>query len=539
MKKIKYIVSGLLISLGVWSCDFLDLDAQDFVQPKNFYNTPEDFNMALMGVYQVMANASLYGNNIPGRLGLMADLGYSTFVNGKNTVAEYNVVASDANVRNYWRQFYLGIGRANMLLESAATLDPDKEIAGLDEIIGQTRFLRAYYYFMLVIRFGDIPLVLITPDSDLSEESTLIPQTPAQDVYRWIIDEMREAAPLVKTAQQAGYGGLVNQSAVYGILSRVCLYAAGKPYEMEGMYALSASFARRVIDTGFHELNSSFDNVFYNLVRDVYDVKECIFEVEFWGDGTGIYGAVDSSIPINMGVAHDPTPPSPTGYISGGVRCNDVTIELFDHENDTRFARTVNQFRYNSAGEYVTPVTAATSNLDRFCVKFRRSEEVNQDPGKSRYATPCNWPVLRYAEVLLTYAEAVACDPENNSPMDLEMAYECANMVRRRGYGVPVGTASVDFDFPALSKEHLAQEIRDERARELAFEMLRKDDLIRWGIFYEQMKYMGRMVPPSPLGSFYAYARRYYGNVQRRDVLWPIPSYELVVNRKLKQNPGW
>lgn len=538
MKSIKYIVLGLLASLSVSSCSFLDMEPQDFVQPKNYYKTKEDFNTALMGVYQVMTNAKLYGTYIPGRLGLMADLGYSTFVNGKNCVTDYNVVASDVHVRDYWRNFYQGIGRANMLLEAVDALDPQAEIEGLDEIVGQARFLRAFYYFMLVIRFGDIPLVLITPDSDLSEQSTMIPQTPAPDIYRWIIKEMREAAPMVRTAEQAGYGGVVNQSAVYGILARVCLYAAGKPYQMEGMYALSASFARKVIETKFHELNPSYDNIFYNLVRDVYDIKECIFEVEFWGDGTGLYGSLDSQIPIGMGVAHDPNPASPTGYITGGVRCTDVVFEYFDQENDKRFGRTVNLFTYNANGEYVKPVTPGSTVLNRFCSKFRRHEEVNQNPNKSRYATPCNWPVLRYAEVLLTYAEAVACDPENNSEMDLAFAYECMNMVRRRGYEVPIREKNEDVDFPVLSKENLAMEIRGERVRELAYEMLRKDDLIRWGIFYEQMQYQYHMLPPNN-GSFYTYAKAYFGNVQQRDVLWPIPSYELVVNRKLKQNPGW
>lgn len=203
MKSIKYIVLGLLASLSVSSCSFLDMEPQDFVQPKNYYKTKEDFNTALMGVYQVMTNAKLYGTYIPGRLGLMADLGYSTFVNGKNCVTDYNVVASDVHVRDYWRNFYQGIGRANMLLEAVDALDPQAEIEGLDEIVGQARFLRAFYYFMLVIRFGDIPLVLITPDSDLSEQSTMIPQTPAPDIYRWIIKEMREAAPMVRTAEQA------------------------------------------------------------------------------------------------------------------------------------------------------------------------------------------------------------------------------------------------------------------------------------------------------------------------------------------------
>lgn len=110
-------------------------------------------------------------------------------------------------------------------------------------------------------------------------------------------------------------------------------------------------------------------------------------------------------------------------------------------------------------------------------------------------------------------------------------------MVRVRGYEVPIREKNEDVDFPAISKENLAMEIRGERVRELASsEMLRKDDLIRWGIFYEQMQHQ-YMLPQWPAPT--PYAKAYFGNVQQRDVLWPIPSYELVVNRKLKQNPGW
>ncbi|MNL69383.1 SusD family protein [compost metagenome] len=78
------------------------------------------------------------------------------------------------------------------------------------------------------------------------------------------------------------------------------------------------------------------------------------------------------------------------------------------------------------------------------------------------------------------------------------------------------------------------QEVQDERARELAFELLRKDDLVRWGKYYTQMQFVKNTVPAN-----YAEAVVYYGNTDTKGVVWPIPSYEIGVNRKLTQNAGW
>lgn len=95
------------------------------------------------------------------------------------------------------------------------------------------------------------------------------------------------------------------------------------------------------------------------------------------------------------------------------------------------------------------------------------------------------------------------------------------------------------MDLEQENKQQLLENIKDERARELGFEALRKDDLVRWGELYDRMVAVKAMIPPTYTSNYYVMGRIYYGNVSRRDVVWPIPSYELGVNRKLVQNTGF
>jgi len=89
-----------------------------------------------------------------------------------------------------------------------------------------------------------------------------------------------------------------------------------------------------------------------------------------------------------------------------------------------------------------------------------------------------------------------------------------------------------------LSETDFFTQIQNERSRELCFECLRKNDLIRWGVFYEKMKTIYANIPAGT-SSYITYAKNTYSSVAQRDILWPIPTYEIGVNSKLKQNKGW
>lgn len=523
----------LIAAAACWlpACSLLDTTVEDFITPEEFYNTQEDLEAALRGVYASLADNALYGMNIPARLGLAGEIGYEYYDYDSSSVGFYDVSSADALILSYWRSCYTGINRANLLLENAGRARMDE--AERSRIKAEARFLRAYYHFLLVTRFWNIPVILESA-KDGYRESVQIAQSPMRDTYLMIIDEMEAAAPDLADAATLEGGGRLSQSAAYGILARVALYMAGQPLEEPGMYARCRTYAERVIGTGFHRLNPSFQEVFVNMIQDKYDIRETIFEIEFWGNNQSTYNSTAGQIGRINGIQAN-TALTEIGASNGALRASSYFCSLYNEdggEADLRRDWTIAAYYYNS---FDTP-QPCENWWRRCCGKFRRDYELSS-PKDNNY-TPINFPVLRYSDVLLMWAEAVAADPES-SAADIAQAYEYVNMVRRRGFGFDPEVPSQVADLENSGAYLLLDEIRDERARELGFESLRKDDLIRWGMLYDQMTMVGAMIPPTYTSAYYVRARIYYGNISTRHVVWPIPSYELGVNRKLVQNPGY
>ena len=529
MKKILILLATLCMASA---CHFLDTYPQDVKTVADSYKTAADIDEALTGVYCTLGASQLYGNNMLGRMGLSADIGYEYYNSDANTVGYYDVVASDAKINSYWRYLYQGIGNANRLLENIGKADlPEADEA---RIKAEARFLRAYYHFMLVVRFGDIPYVTSVPASGNIADVQL-PQTPTATVYANIISEMEAAAADLPDASTLSGGGRLSKSAAWGILARVCLNAAGYPCYAPGMYAKAKESAKKVIDLNFHELNPSFQQVFVNYMQDLYDIKESIWEVEFYGNNTGTYTSVAGMVGRNNGIgfSNSGNARDDLGVSIGTTRVTPYFYNLFE-EADLRRDWTIAPYTFNSTTGEKT--TQTTNIWIRYCGKFRREYEVLMP--KSVSYTPTNFPLLRYSDVLLMYAEAVACD-EGSTAAELTAAYEYLNQVRRRGYGKDPLTADATVDIVNEGATALLETVKEERARELGYELLRKDDVVRWGEFYRRMKYVETLIPGAFTSSYYVAGRQYYGNAKARDVLWPIPSYEMGVNRNLIQNPGW
>lgn len=623
--KIRYFITSLFLAIGMLlsSCEkFLDTTPEDFLTPKNYYETETQLQYALNGVYATLRSSSLYGNYMLGRMGLEADEGFNSFANELATVGGYNVSTNDIKIEAFWKELYIGINKANLLLENInkPTMDKTKR----DIIEGQALFLRAYFYFMLVRNFGDVPLILKTPAS-ASIESILLPRTPAKEVYEQVLQDMEKAAGMVEDIQTIGHGGKVSKSAIWGIMARVCLHMAGQPINEISKYAEAKKWAGKVIDLGFHELNSSYQNVFVNYIQDKYDIKESIWEVEFWGNNSsGAYtsgGMVGRCNGIRYGSDLDPA----IGYAVGYTHSSIYLYNLYDsadklYSYDLRRDWAIAPFRYNNVNP-ATKTNHAVTEISQRCVgKFRREYEI-LTPKVDGY-TPINFPLLRYADVLLMYAEADVMSNPGVEPSMLAKKY--LNEVRRRGYGkymngignisesvkniqitnggtgytsaptvmitggngsgatavativngvvtgisitnpgikytseptiaitggggtaaaaVAVLTTVTDADAPAndmVDDRAFMDLIQKERARELSFELLRKGDLVRWGIFVDRMGYCKTLTLTAPAFDDRNNALIYYSNVTARDVLWPIPANDMGVNPNLEQNKGW
>ncbi len=518
----KYIIAGFSLTILFASCDFLDTEPEGSFSSTDFYNTQEQVETALNGVYRAMSNNMLYGANMQGIMGLSADIGYENYSRDQFTIGYNYVFSTDSRILSYWQYLYTCISRANLLLENINKAPMDEEVRR--NIKGEALFLRGFSYFMLVTKFQGVPLTLEAVKS-AEPEYTQVARSSVAEIYEQIVSDMTEAEELVVSAEGLYGGGKINKSAVNGILARVYLTMAGEPLKNTAMYEQAAIRAKKVIDTGLHELNPVYEDVFINYCQDIYDIKESILELEYWGDNTVYYSA--AMVGRNTGIASPAG--SEIGFCQGYLRASGYLYNLYD-ANDTRRDWCIGSFTYNTTTLAKVPFAAAEI-WNRYCGKFRREYEKTNP--KQNNATPINFPLLRYSDVLLMYTEAHFNNQGTKTGTD-DFAIECFNKVRRRGFGVDVNTPDATIDIRYTGLGDLMQEIYDERARELAFELLRKDDLVRWGIYYQQMQYIKSIVP-----SNYLQAVAYFGQVEPKGIMWPIPSYEMGVNRKLVQNPGW
>lgn len=520
---------GIMLMMSVASCSkFLDTKPTDFLSPVNYYETEAQLKLALNGVYDQLGSIGLYGQRIPYIIGFEGDEAYYTR-NTPGGVYSNDFTAGHPEIRRYWLEAYAGINRANVLLQN---IDKNESIdlEYRDLVRAEAKFLRAYYYFLLVQSFGDVPLML-EPTTNINTIS--IPRTSAKLVYEKIIDDMTAAEQKVESITSIGFGGRVSKSAVRGILARVCLHMAGYPVLDESKYLEARNWAKKVIDDtqAGHELNPDFSDIFIRYARDQYDIKESIWEVEFWGI-TGTYNEAGYNGYVNGPVSTN----NNTGQGFAGLRTTAELYHLFDVE-DLRRDWSIANFTYDAAGPSgsKTPITATPTDANlynRNPAKFRREYETLTP--KQTNNTPQNWPLLRYADVLLMFAEA----DNKLTVMPSDSAITAVNLVRRRGYGklLPGATNIDEFDVSGHTKGTFHQLIIDERSRELCIEELRKHDLIRWGIYVTNMNRVGNNILTHVPNAFYG---PWYLAVEDKHNLWPIPLTEFSLNPALVQNEGW
>lgn len=433
------IVAGASI-LSLQSCKkLLETTPTDFLSPDEFFSSKDNLNAALTGVYSILKNNALYGDNYQHLITATTDeLVYATSGNVPK-IPWYNATSADAQVASVWATLYTGIDRANVVLANLNTPTRIEE-AEKRHIEGEAIFLRAYYYFMLTQWYGDVPL-RIKPTQ--SPEETNMPFTSSKAVYDWVIDEMITAEGLLsdQKATAFDYTERVTQSAVQAVLARVCLYAAGAPVNDSRRYADAAKWAREVINSGLHKLNPDYTQVFKLQCKDLYDAayKESIWEVGF---------QVNSSTPeqsspgqVRVGI---PTASDAAGKNDGRLfvyprlyrtyesfAFTTATNAASDASPDQRRDWCVAPFKYSGGDATTEPAQNAVAyNLyyTRYPGKWRRSEE-----NAPRIATqsPTNYPVVRYADVLLMLAEA---ETELNGYPTPE-AIDLVNQVRGRAYG--------------------------------------------------------------------------------------------------------
>ena len=556
----KRILSSILVSgavLSASSCSFLEREP-DFMTPDYYYETEEEMTKALNGVYNrlIDTNGRMYSKGLFGFFVLSDEFSYTNSFNTAN-IRHGSFDAADLDIGRLWEICYEGVSRANFLIASFDGKDIESQTANAKAILGEALFMRGYYYFLLTTCFGEVPLKLTpttSPDEPYLEQSSL------ETIYGQIIKDMTDAEKLVLDIDVLGSNERISRTGVQAVLARVYLKMAGYPLndpenpdeDALDYYEQALFYANEVISSGKHDLNTENGNgyrqIFLNQVQNINDPSEIIWEVGMYGNKVGAEDLA-GSVGVENGIL---CRSEALGYSGGPMTVQKKLFDAFASKDDLRRDWAVADFQisYDADTDQSTVVDLSddakeTNIWKRNPGKWRRVDWVDREsdnrfvtyePGTlARLYTGTNFPLMRYADVVLMKAEAIN---ESKGPDD--EAYDAVNQVRRRAYGYDIHTQNAACDLPeGLDKEGFRQAVRDERFRELCFEGRRKWDLIRWGIYVSTMQQLAADVMATAPQALYQYCARAGQNTTERNVLFPIPNTELTVNKKMTQNPGW
>jgi hypothetical protein len=496
MKKIKYIVLVLSGIFAINSCDTKDLELTNpnTLSPETFFKTEAQVQSSINAAYANLQTRGLYARHIFFALDNMAqeNKGNPQLEGNKTPFLNFSFDSSSDIIQFYWETCFLGISKANFVLDNEAKIQalPNTVLTQekKNKYLAEAHFLRAYYYFLLVPRFGNLPVYT---------KQTIVgaARSPKEEVYKLITDDFDFASKnlLSKNVEEKGRA---TKEAAFAYLGKALLYQ--KKYD-EALAAFNNV-------TGFSlEPKGKFYN---NFMDETEHGPESIFEIEYdeslgtadkWGSDTAGTGVAEATL---RGQEY-----GNLGWYN--VYPSDNLLDEYE-TGDDRFAETfyVPGSKYNNGALTMTAANFKVGEVFRragwkkYQNYYKRINE-NQD-------SSINFKVMRYSDVLLMKAE---CENQRAAGVQAT-AIGYINEVRLR--------ANLPVLLTTLSKAQVFTAIVHERKVELAGEQVRFDDIIRWGLASTELAGTGFKAG--------------------KNELWPIPNRETSSNPNItpaNNNPGY
>ncbi|WP_455970505.1 RagB/SusD family nutrient uptake outer membrane protein [Bacteroides congonensis] len=592
------ILIAMLVCLNICGCsDFLEEDPKGRLTTGNFYNSESDARQAINGVYRRLSDSWVTGYNIKQ---IPNDLLKRASWDEASGLSNFTYGSENTYIAGMWQNHYAVIKDCNSVIDNV-TANKEK-INNWERYVGQAHGIRAFLYFDLVRWFGDVPLVLTDTKSLDGLEVT---RTPQKEVFRQIIEDFEYCIShtMDKGDTSKGYQyGRLTKDACHGLLAKVYLWL-GSVAQRDGKeisgnaadnFEKSLEHSSAVIQGGRYKLVDYYPDVFNAKTRDKApdEVLWCVQGLT--GDDTGTWTGMMFGIRgnQNLGGSWDNISSSdyhrmmyePSDSIRRLWNCPRMTIQ----DDGTLWGWDYKMYWDTRGDQKLSEATENNNWLQWSIGKFRRYPLA--DPSSYNYTNfGMDEPLLRYADVLLMYAEAyneVNHDPGDYRPssgmdmsgISIQSAYDAVNLVRKRSrianegimhqdvlprklitdyatevdecvpdwkpgaYGYIYDGVRTAWEYNRYGDDYTAfrTEILNERARELVAESTdRWCDLVRRGILVKQMQAWRQYNP------FISNTEREITtpgapeNIQSRNMLLPVPLSEIDVNKNLTQNPGY
>lgn len=489
MKKITTILSISACLLAFTSCeDWLDMPSESKADSTTIFESLDRAEMAVVGAYNSLNNQELGYQLLEG-----TDESASTENNSKYNVSNYDYTNTSSMLNSTYTSMYKAIEYANVCIKNLPDMSVDEsEQVKLNGLLGEALAIRAYAYWNIVRFYGDVPYTDV-PTSELTTYSSS--RVSRDTIYDHCVTDLQRAVELLPWYDE-GYLSTperISKNAAYGILARVALYAAGYslrwdlntvPYDkstvkiaqrddterIRELYQIAADACKAVINHGKNDLLDDYDQLFRDLANQTYN-EETMFEFGSYGpNGTNTRTGYTNGIPTSgqdnstggMGKGGTQMMAMPTFYFA------------FDEDDQRRDVSVCNYgLKLSSNGNKYQMNTFAGMGVGKYRINWK-SEKGTKDDRRD-----INWPLLRYADVLLMYAEALN---ELNNGATPE-AVNAVKQVRMRAFHNDEDrVGSIPTDYTAFRNY-----IIKERKLELSNEGLRKSDLARWGILVDYL----------------------------------------------------
>ncbi|WEA00568.1 RagB/SusD family nutrient uptake outer membrane protein [Mucilaginibacter sp. SJ] len=533
-----WLIMAVVIACSLASCQKNILDKQPLsaLSDASFWKSASDAKLALAGVYNSGAGYTGYnfwaGTSMV-NLDLMAGDGSE-----KESIPDHftdgTLNASYSFVGAYYSGAYNQITKCNNFLDHIDGVTMDATAKNV--MIGEVRTIRAYNYFNLALYFGNVPLIQHVQTVEQSNSNT---QTNQAGVYAFCETELKAAAALMPPSVPDAQQGHMTAASALAILGRLQM-AEKKWTDAAQSYQTIMNFGYYIIDPRYRELFLNAGELSHEVIMSMQYIQN-----------TYSHSLLQYLTPETWGGWHQY---SPFNELVQDYECMDgSTIDkspLYDKNNpynnrDPRLDFTVminNRTKFRGTTYSSDPGTNKPDRLDEYpgvWSGYAIYKFLEDDPTLGNVSNDGNnFPIIRYAEVLLGYLESQL---ESGAPITQSLLDQTINKVR--------GRAAVKM--PAVTttdKDALRTIIRRERHIEFAFEGLRYYDCLRWGIIGSEnnRQFTGMKLTNSPstytqfpvdANGFYLYKKRAF--ITGKNELWPIPQSEMQINPNLKQNPGY
>lgn len=480
------------------SCsDFLEESNPSNFTQENYFKDAEHARSVVNSIYADFRYSA--GGDYGGNPYFMTDFltGLAgTRVGQNQQINKVRMCINDADneySKSWWNYPYRAIANANLAITYIPNIQMDE--TERSKCLGEAYFLRAYNYFNMVRLFGNIPLVL-KPINASSPELYPV-QSTVEDVYEQIVKDLQEAEK--SSLPWTDLSGRVTMATVKSVLATVYMTMAGYPLQKgTDYYALASAKAKEVMDSGKYSLFTSYDDL-HNVAME--NQGEHLLMIQYKA------GVVENNmqylyLPYNLDISYYSTE-------TGSIYALDEFIETYE-EGDKRM---------NEGAFYYTKFT---SNADRskeidfgsyYIFKF-----FDMDAHLNTAKSSLNYPLLRYADILLLYAEAA--NEAEGAPS--ETAYAAVNAIRNRAGLSPLEN---------MSKEKFREAVWKERYHELAFENKIWFDMVR------TRKVLN--LSTGNFDDFVGHKFTYGPTLGEKELLFPIPTSEMNNNKNLTQNEGY